>query len=118
MPLVEAEEQCVYRRIDLSEQVGILRERLAILKQRGEDAAAVALGRQVRGVDATLTRLNERIKQIRKLQERIQWRETVRELFGDEAVEACLVHMEIRYGQLLNKRREWASAGAVSPVSA
>lgn len=110
MPPTEAEEECVLRRIELSERVGHLRRQVASAKARGDDAAATKLGQEVRAVDATLTRVNERIKQIRKLLDRIQWRETVRELFGEEAVEACLIHMEIRYGELFDKRREWAVA--------
>lgn len=41
-----------------------------------------------------MTKLNERIKELRKLQDRICWREAVQAVFGTEGVSSCLVWME------------------------
>jgi hypothetical protein len=112
MPPMEAEQECVMRRERIALENAMLHtERTKInppvgSTQRKEFAdMGVAMSENM----AQMTKLNERIKYLRRLQDKVQWRETVRELFGDDAVEQCIVHMEQRWGELYELRRQWAA---------
>lgn len=96
MPHIEAEHECVLRREELCLQLAVLRTEMNELIKRGH-TKTVSL-REVTAaqseVQAQLTKLNERIKELRKLQSRIDWRAAVATLYGEEAVVECLVWME------------------------
>lgn len=100
MPAWEAEQECVMRREELALQnAELLTQRSKMnppigLKQKELYAA---LGAEMQENSSRLVRLNERIKYLRKLQHRIQWKEAVRALFGDDAVEQCVIYMEQRW---------------------
>jgi hypothetical protein len=105
MPNWEAEQECVMRRERLALENAMLNvEKVKSRRPLERDQ----LGAAILENNSQLTTLNERIKYLRKLQDRIQWKETVRELFGDEAVTQCKVHMEMQWAEVFSKRREWS----------
>lgn len=101
MPAWEAEQELVLRR----ERVISENEELAPSRR---DKGA---GLQIMANARLLTQLNERIRYLRKLQDAIQWRESVREVLGDEAVALCLAWQARQYGHKDDRRRQWASRG-------
>jgi hypothetical protein len=121
MPPMEAEQECVLRREQIAlENAMLMTERAKITPPHGSKQRAdfsdmgVALSQNA----AQLTKLNERIKYLRRLQDKVQWKEAVRDLFGDDAVDRCVVYMEQRWGELYDLRREWAGAPTNAPRSA
>lgn len=111
MPAWEAEQECVARREALVlRQAMLAAERAKInppIGQRQKDEFA-ALGVAVTEDNAQLTRLNERIKYLRNLQAKVQWKDAVRTLFGADAMEQCIVWLEQQYGEQQATRRAWA----------
>lgn len=105
MPNWEAEQECVMRRERLALENAMLNVEKAKSRRPLERDQ---LGAAILENNSQLTTINERIKYLRKLQDRIQWKETVRALFGDEAVAQCIVHMEMQWGEVFSKRREWS----------
>ena len=106
MPAWEAEQECVSRR----EQLVLEKDMMISERGRlGECQDSHAMGLAIIENNAQLTKLNERIKYLRKLQHHLQWKEAVRELFGQEAYEQCIVWIELHYQEQLQKRREWSS---------
>ena len=105
MPAWEAEQECVMRRESLVLENAMLNGEL--LKTQGRERSA--LGAAMAENNAQLTKLMERIKYLRKMQDRIHWREAVRDLFGDDAVEQCIVHIEQRWMDVYGQRRQWAA---------
>ena len=67
-----------------------------------------ALGLAIRENASRQTKLNEHIKYVRKLQNRLQWKDAVLALFGQEGYEQCVVWIEQHHGHLISTRREWA----------
>ena len=59
-------------------------------------------------IAAQLTKINERVKYLRKLQTMLQWKEAVRVLFGQDAFDECVIFIEQRYQHLEDTRHEWA----------
>jgi hypothetical protein len=104
MPAWEAEQECVTRRESLVLENAMLGGEQ--VRAAGREHGAIC--GSIRENNAQISRLVERIKYLRKLQDRVHWRETVRELFGDEAVEQCVVHIEQKWADVYGKRREWA----------
>ncbi len=112
MPAWEAEQECVMRREELSMQNAMLmteRTKMAPAIGRTQQAEYAALGLAIADNNAKLTKLAERIKYLRNLQNRICWKQTVLQLFGEEVVQQCLIHMEIQWAEVMKKRREWAA---------
>lgn len=99
MPPVEAEQECVLRRENNSLQIAMLqREHAGVIDRRGAKCQeARDIGVAIAEVGAQNTALNERIKYLRKLQDKLQWKEAVRTLFGDEACEQCVVWIQQTY---------------------
>lgn len=96
MPWVEAEQECVSRREQLAGRIQELTiERMsAVLKHREE------VGTEIADCAAQLTRLNGRIKYLRKAQDNVNWRKAVTALWGQEGYEMCrewLVREEVEY---------------------
>lgn len=99
MPAVEAEQECVLRRENNSLQIAMLqKEHAAVMSRRGAKCQeARDIGVAIAEVGAQNTALNERIKYLRNLQTKIQWKEAVRTLFGDDACEQCVVWIQQTY---------------------
>ena len=113
MPMLEAEQECVMRREQLALENAMLnteRTKINPPANSKEREAFKDMGIAMSENMAQMTKLNERIKYLRKLQDKVCWREAVRDLFGDEAVEQCLVLMEQRMHELYDLRRQWAAA--------
>ncbi len=95
MPLVEAEQELVLRREEIAKEESQRAQRLnattANSARRNDYRKEIAASK---AAEANLTKINERIKYYRKLQDRLHWRNAVREFFGDDAVTECLVWME------------------------
>lgn len=97
MPALEAEHECVLRRENCCLQVAMLREEAARVRAEhrgGWQRELERIGAGSAAAMAQLTKLNERIKELRKLQDRIAWRRAVEALYGQDGVTACLVWME------------------------
>lgn len=97
MPALEAEQECVLRRENCCLQVAMLTEeatRVRAEHRGGWQRELKQIGAGITATHAQLTKLNERIKELRKLLERIRWRQAVEALYGQEGVTACLVWME------------------------
>lgn len=96
MPYVEAEHECVLRREELCLQLSMLNtEKTNLINDGHHNTKAIRdIGAAQKEVQSQLTKLNERIKELRKLQSRIDWRAAVAALYGEEGVVDCLVWME------------------------
>lgn len=104
MPAWEAEQELVLRRESVVLENAMLmseRERLSNGRESRAISAAIAEN------NAQLTAIGERIKYLRKLQDKVQWKKAVIDLFGQEAFEQCVVYMEQQYGEKCDQRREW-----------
>lgn len=100
MPAWEAEQECVRRREHVSHQnAQLLAERAKLVDVYTRDARKKhdALGASMAENNAQLAKINEHIKYLRKLQNQVHWREAVRQLFGDEGVEQCIVYIQQRW---------------------
>ena len=112
MPHWEAEQECVSRREQLCLQKAMLdaeREKLLPLNSQKRKAEYKAIGIEQAAIAAQLTMLNEKIRYVRKLMDRLQWKDAVKALYGQEAFEECVVWLEREYGHITDKRREWAA---------
>lgn len=112
MPPMEAEQECVMRREQLALENAMLhtgRTKINPPTSPKQREAFADMGVAMSENMVQMTKLNERIKYLRKLQDKVHWRETVRDLFGDDAVEQCIVHMEQRWNELYDLRRQWAA---------
>lgn len=112
MPHWEAEQECVMRRESLVLENAMLNtERSKLMPPIGEKQRREVkdIGAAMADNNARICKLVEQIKYLRKLADKIHWRETVRDLFGDDAVEQCIVHMEARWQDIYGQRRQWAA---------
>jgi DNA gyrase/topoisomerase IV subunit B len=112
MPPWEAEQECVARREQLCLENAMLdaeRNKLNPTGRPYETREYKALGVAMRENASRTTRLNERLKYLRKLQTRLEWKLAVQTLFGQEAYEQCAVWLEQQYKHLNDTRREWAA---------
>lgn len=110
MPPWEAEQECVMRREDHCLQIAMLAREKDEALSRGKPAEARKLGVALFEVGAQNTRINEHIKYLRKLQSKLEWKQAVKTLFGQEAYEQCAVWLEQEYGHINAVRREWAKS--------
>lgn len=96
MPFAEAEQECVIRRENNSLEIAMLQQEIsAILDRTGvRNQEAKSIGSEMAGIMAQNTILNERIKYLRRLQDKVKWKEAVRAVFGDDAVDQCVVWIE------------------------
>jgi hypothetical protein len=111
MPAWEAEQECVSRRERLcleNAMLGEERNKLMPLNSSIRTKEHKALGIAIQGNESQCTKLNERIRYLRKLQDRVQWKDAVINLFGQESFEQCVVWLEQQYGHMAATRREWA----------
>lgn len=112
MPAWEAEQECVLRREGLALENAMLNSERARInppigaRQKEEFAA---LGVALMDNAARFTKLNERIRYLRKLQDTIHWKEAVSTLYGTDAAEECVVWIEQRWAEVYGRRREWAA---------
>jgi len=105
MPAWEAEQELVLRRESVVlENAMLMSEREKLCKGRREYRM---LGVALFENNAQLTAIGERIRYLRKLQDKVQLKTAVIELFGQEAFEQCVVYMEQQYGEKCDQRREW-----------
>lgn len=97
MPALEAEHECVLRREQNNLTLAMLNSERAKVKEEGRYKHQVELLRidaATCELQAQMTKLTGKIKELRKLQARICWRAAVLALYGEEGVAACLVWME------------------------
>lgn len=111
MPPWEAEQECISRREQLCLQMAMLdneRENIArpLTGQREREYKKIGVAKTE--IAAQLTKINERVKYLRKLQTMLQWKEAVRVLFGQDAFDECVIFIEQRYQHLEDTRHEWA----------
>lgn len=105
MPAVEAEQECVLRREQNCLQMAVLTGEMAKVQAEhrgGWQTEMANLRAGLTDLQSQLTKLNERIRELRQLQHRISWRNAVMALYGEDGVAACLVWME-QNGQLPGK---------------
>lgn len=107
MPPWEAEQELVLRREKVVAEIGAMLNEMAAAKAAGNLKRAGVLAIQQHAHAAQLTKVNERIKYLRKLQNRVQWKEAVLALYGQEAYERCVVWIEQQYGHIEDQRRVW-----------
>jgi hypothetical protein len=92
MPWLEAEQECVIRREDLCLQLAVVNRALSDTGK--ESRAGRELAGAVHDINGQLGLLNERIKFLRKAQDRISWGKAVTALWGEEGYAACRAWME------------------------
>ena len=90
MPLAEQEQECVLRREHCSLQTAMLRHELLLANERKDSKEAKRLGVAIFEIGSQNTLLNERIKYLRRLDDKTSWREAVRTVLGEDAYEACV----------------------------
>ncbi len=105
MPAWEAEQECVMRREALAVRIG----ELITAQKTASKREAASLGAELHHTSGQLAKLNERIKYLRKLQTRMEWREAVKVLFGEDAMTQCIVYIEQRWQERHDVRRQWAA---------
>lgn len=107
MPLWEAEQELVARRewIRAQQAETLVRQRLHEQQGNHLKARTEVLKRDALGVQSTM--VNERIKYMRNLQNRLNWKDAVLAIYGQEGYEKCVVWMEQMYGEMDDRRREW-----------
>lgn len=111
MPALEAEQECLMRREKLVLENAMLQtERARIDPPIGPRQVNEFkdLGVAIQQNSALLSRLNEHIKYLRKLQDRINWKHAVKDLFGEEAMTQCVVYMEQKFSEVSEMRKQWA----------
>ena len=99
MPATEAEQECVLRRDTNCLELAMLQGEIAkITDTKGVKATKEAkdIGLVMSGIMAQNTALNERIKYLRKLHDKLAWKHAVRAIYGDEGVEACVVWIQMQ----------------------
>lgn len=99
MPFSEAEQECVIRREHNVLEIAMLQGEIEKIKSRTGLKANGSkecrdIGVVLMGVMGQNTLLNERIKYLRRVQDKINWKEAVRALYGDDAVEDCKLWIE------------------------
>jgi hypothetical protein len=97
MPALEAEHECVLRREANCLALAMLNTERTRIKEEGRYKHQVELARidaDTRELQAQMTKLTGKLKELRKLQTRIAWRSAVQALYGEDGVAACLVWME------------------------
>ncbi len=109
MPSLEAEQELVLRREGITTELSALQSALAAATRRHDSTAESAIGRQIFQLSASLTLVNERIRHLRHVADRIMWRKAVKELFGQEAYERCAEWVAMN-DEADPFRRQWASA--------
>lgn len=112
MPLWEAEQELVARRCNNSARISEIEASLMHAKHKGQRQDAAQLGHEKAGLCLQSQLIRERLAYIRRLQDRLQWKDAVKELFGQDAFEQCAVHIEIKHAGMLDQRRRWAKKEA------
>lgn len=107
MPSLEAEQELVLRREGVTAEMSALQSELEEAKRRRNATAESAIGRQLFQLAASLTLVNERIKYLRQVADRIMWRKAVKEVLGQEAYEQCCEWIAM-HDEAAPFRREWA----------
>lgn len=108
MPAWEAEQELVMRREGVALQNAMLSMERAKLPKASRSHHD--LGVAILENNAQLTPIGERLRYLRKLQDRWSWKNAVRDLFGQEAMLECIVYMEQQNSEQRDQRREWAGA--------
>ena len=106
MPAWEAEQEIVLRREQLVLENSMLSGEREKAGQKTKEAREIGVAIQEN--NAALTKCAEKIKYLRNLQNRLAWRMAVEQVCGIEAVEKCLIWMEMMDGDKYKKRQEWA----------
>lgn len=89
MPALEAEQELVLRRERYAvEQQELILARAAA-ERRHDHTTHAALGRQMFVLAQQAVQINERIKYLRRVGDRVTWREAVKQVLGQEAAEQC-----------------------------
>jgi hypothetical protein len=109
MPFEEHEQECVLRRERVIRQIAMLREkhRDAIGKEANQIGAAIDQD------NAQLSRLNERIKYLRRLMDTISWKNAVKKVLGEEVYEQLIV-WRVREEELLRASMDGVSTYGAS----
>jgi hypothetical protein len=91
MPAWGAEQECVLRRESNALQIAMLqRESAKIIERCGvRTKEVVAIGSEISGVMGQMTKLNERIKYLRRVNDACSWRRAVTALYGADAFNEC-----------------------------
>lgn len=91
MPWVEAEQECVSRREQLLLELAVLRSAKPNVSLPRDREAITAEETYMNG---QLSLLNERIRYLRKVQERVRWVDACKAILDDDTYMAIKMHME------------------------
>lgn len=91
MPLAEAEQELVLRREENALVLAMLQKEKSEAKNKFIEKD---IGNEIFNVMSQMTKINERIKYLRKLQDKVTWKNAVRALYGQDAVEECVIWIE------------------------
>lgn len=97
MPLIEAEQELVLRREENSLALAMLKNEKSNVRNR---FAEKDIGNEMANLMAQMTKINERIKYIRKLQEKFKWKNAVSALYGQDAADECVIWIAKNSGGL------------------
>lgn len=108
MPAWEAEQECVLRREHNALAMNMLQSERERAKSDNERRA---IGVELFRVAGQNSLLNERIRYLRRLENKVQWKEAVKEVLGADAFNACVEWIEASvYAEHQDMRRQWAKA--------
>ncbi len=109
MPSLEAEQELVLRRERYAAEQQELMLAREIAERRRDHTAHAALGRQMFILAQQVVAINERIKYLRRMSDRITWRKAVQEVLGPDAFEQCSAWIA-RNDEAAVLRRGWNEA--------
>lgn len=99
MPPCEAELECTLRREENSLKIAMLQKELVRIMDRTgvKTKEWRSIGVEISKIGAQNTLLNERAKYLRRLMDKLQWKEAIRAIYGDDGVAQCAVWIEQQY---------------------
>lgn len=97
MPFDEAEQECVLRREHNVLTVAMLTVEADKARAAGRRKEADEIGREIFLISSQNTALNERARYLRRVMDRITWREAVRAVLGHDAALECGLWIDRQY---------------------
>ena len=108
MPDIEAEQECFSRKESLLMENAVLQAEILKIKTRKgiKTNESFALGVAISENNEQITRLNRHIRCIRMIDTNARWKESIRAICGQEALDDCLVWQQHQYGHIDKMRNE------------
>lgn len=108
MPHWEAEQECVLRRNALVERkASIEAQRKDTPVTRYGIEAKEALFKEIKLIDGQMSKLNDRISALRRLQTAVNWRASIKAVCTPDVYEAVCVYHEQQFGHIDDQRTRW-----------